>query len=163
MVERDVTSGISDRRGTNQYLGPLIFPPPQKAPPMPAAVLHSGLSDRDPLIAAQPVTIMVDEPTHVSLSVSTDRFCFLVLTDHFYPGWQVSIDGAMRQCYRANVEGRAVYMTPGAHLIEFNYVPDSLKYGIYLGAIGALFALVVLYAGLHPFIMKALRGMAGES
>jgi len=163
LVERDVTTGISDRKGTNKFLGALIYPPPRKAPPIPQAVLKSSFADRDPLIMAQPVTIMVDEPTHLSLSVNTDRFCFLVLTDHFYPGWQVSIDGALRHCYRANVEGRAVYMTPGAHLIEFNYVPESLQYGFYLASIGGIFLLAVLYGGLHPFVMKVLRRMTGET
>jgi hypothetical protein len=162
LIEHNTTSGINDNKGTDRGYGVLIVKAPQQGPIIHALLEHTSLVDRDPFIDAVPVTVLTDEPEHVSLSVKSDRDCFLVLTDHFYPGWQATIDGAKRLCYRVNAEGRAVYVPAGAHLIEFNYFPESLTLGFELAIPGALVLLLLIAAGLRKYVWQFLKALAGQ-
>lgn len=162
LIERHAVTGESDIKGTDRDFGAIIPFAPTRDPEIPQSVEHSKLTDRDAIIDAFPVTLLTDEPEHVSLSVKVDRPCFLVLTDHFYPGWQASIDGAKRPCYRCNAEGRAVYIPAGAHLIEFNYFPDSLRIGLILAAIGACILALVIAAGFRPHVWRFIKFIAGQ-
>ncbi|MFN8550813.1 MAG: hypothetical protein U0103_04930 [Candidatus Obscuribacterales bacterium] len=162
MIERNTTSGVSDIKGTDRDFGPKLATPPEQSPTLPPETEHTSFSDRDPFIDTFPVTIMTDEPEHLSMSVKPDRDCFLVLTDHFYPGWQASIDGAKRPCYRVNAEGRAVYVPAGPHLIEFTYFPDSLVLGFQLAAAGLVILIFLIAAGLRPRLWRFLKFLAGQ-
>lgn len=162
LVEQDTTSGGADIKGTDRDFGPILASPPRQSPSIPDEIEHSDFAARDPFIDTFPVSILTDEPEHISMSVKTDRNCFLVLTDHFYPGWQASIDGAKRPCYRVNTEGRAVYVPAGAHLIEFNYFPESLTIGFQLAAAGAVIFVLLLAAGLWQYILRFLKFIAGQ-
>ncbi len=162
LVERNTTSGISDYKGTDRDFGPIIIKAPREGPVIPETVEHSLLGDRDPLIDAFPVTVLTDEPEHISISVNSDRACFLVLTDHFYPGWQASIDGAKRFCYRVNAEQRAVFVPAGPHLIEFNYFPESLQVGFKLAIPGGIFLLLMIAAGLRKYVWNFFKMIAGQ-
>jgi len=55
---------------------------------------------------------------------------FLVLTDIYYPGWQVYIDNKKGEIYRAYHTFRAVYLEKGNHLVKFKYEPLSFKIGL---------------------------------
>jgi len=55
---------------------------------------------------------------------------YLVLTDAYYPGWRVWVDGNEEEIHRADYLFRAVYLSKGKHLIEFVYDPASLKIGV---------------------------------
>ncbi|MBS1953736.1 MAG: hypothetical protein JST89_06115 [Cyanobacteria bacterium SZAS-4] len=162
LVEQDTTSGAADIKGTDRDFGPILAAPPNKSPSIPDEIEHADFASRDPFIDTFPVSILTDEPEHISMSVKTDRNCFLVLTDHFYPGWQASIDGAKRPCYRVNTEGRAVYVPAGAHLIEFNYVPESLTLGFQLAAGGAVVFILLMAAGLWQYVWRFLKFIAGQ-
>ncbi|MBI2810476.1 MAG: hypothetical protein HYX67_06590 [Candidatus Melainabacteria bacterium] len=162
LVEQDATSGSADIKGTDRDFGPILARAPAHSPPIPAEIEHADFAARDPFIDTFPVSILTDEPEHISLSVKGDRDSFLVLTDHFYPGWQASIDGAKRQCYRVNTEGRAVYVPAGAHLIEFNYFPESLTLGFQLATAGAATFFLLIAAGLRPYVWRFLKFIAGQ-
>lgn len=162
LIERNTTSGISDVKGTDRDFGPKLATPPEQSPALPPETEHTSFGDRDPFIDSFPVTILTDEPEHISMSVKPDRDCFLVLTDHFYPGWQASIDGAKRPCYRVNAEGRAVYVPAGSHLIEFTYFPDSLILGFQLAAAGSGVLIFLIAAGLRPRLWRFLKFLAGQ-
>lgn len=162
LIEQDTTSGAADIKGTDRDFGPILAAPPNQSPPIPAEIEHADFAARDPFIDTFPVSILTDEPEHISMSVKTDRNCFLVLTDHFYPGWQASIDGAKRPCYRVNTEGRAVYVPAGAHLIEFNYFPESLTLGFQLAIVGAVIFILLMAAGLWQYVWRFLKFIAGQ-
>jgi uncharacterized membrane protein YfhO len=55
---------------------------------------------------------------------------FLVLTDIYYPGWQVYIDNKKGKIYRAYHTFRAVYLEKGNHIVRFKYEPLSFKIGM---------------------------------
>lgn len=54
----------------------------------------------------------------------------LVLTDAFYPGWKVHVDGKEQKIMRANYLFRAVELPAGNHKVEFIYDPESFKVGL---------------------------------
>ncbi|MFQ5849495.1 MAG: YfhO family protein [Candidatus Binatia bacterium] len=54
----------------------------------------------------------------------------LVLTDAFYPGWRVYVDGKEEEILRANLFFRAVPLVAGEHLVEFRYDPRSYTIGL---------------------------------
>jgi uncharacterized membrane protein YfhO len=53
-----------------------------------------------------------------------------VLTDIYYPGWNVYVDGKKENLERANYAFRAVHLEAGPHSIRFAYEPISLLLGI---------------------------------
>ena len=58
---------------------------------------------------------------------------YLVLTDAWYPGWQVRVDGQEVPLLRADLIFRAVYVEAGEHIVEFTYAPASFRTGLLLG------------------------------
>ncbi|HEY9713080.1 MAG TPA: YfhO family protein, partial [Chroococcales cyanobacterium] len=158
------STGTADVQGTVRALSPLLPLAPRQAPEIPAEVRHStDWSAADPLIEKWPVAVMVDEPEHVSMSFKTDRYCWLVLTDHYYPGWQAYIDGVRRPIFKCNTDMRAVYVPPGAHLIEFNYEPESFKLGCYLSLAAAVLLVLLLLRFFAPYFWRSVKRMAGQS
>jgi Bacterial membrane protein YfhO len=75
-----------------------------------------------------------DAENKVALTVDTIAPQFLVLSDQFYPGWQVTIDGQPSVIYRANYFARAVWVPAGHHQVSFAYRPQSLIIGLCLTA-----------------------------
>lgn len=63
----------------------------------------------------------------------------LILTDNFFPGWQVRVDGEEREILRS-LAFRAVPLSDGEHEVEFFYRPPSF----YGGAKISLACLVIL-------------------
>jgi len=59
----------------------------------------------------------------------------LVLTDSFYPGWRVYVDGKEKEILRANFFFRAVPLSAGEYLVEFRYRPRSFAAGLALSII----------------------------
>jgi len=57
---------------------------------------------------------------------------FLVLSDTYYPGWQVYVDGKKEKLFCANYTLRAVQLRSGTHLVEFRYSPLSFKIGSFI-------------------------------
>ncbi|MEW6096398.1 MAG: YfhO family protein [bacterium] len=68
---------------------------------------------------------------------------FLVLSDTYYPGWQVYVDGSKEKIFCANYTLRAVYLTEGEHLVEFRYSPLSFKIGSFI-SIATLMIFMIL-------------------
>jgi len=57
---------------------------------------------------------------------------FLILSDTYYPGWQVLVDGEKDKIYRANYIGRGVALPAGDHEVVFRFKPKSVKLGFYI-------------------------------
>jgi hypothetical protein len=66
---------------------------------------------------------------------------FLVLSDLYYDGWKVVVDGEEGKVYRADYVLRAVQLGEGRHLVEFIFDPLPFKVG--LGVSGVALACTV--------------------
>ncbi|MCL5960956.1 MAG: YfhO family protein [Chloroflexi bacterium] len=89
----------------------------------------------------------VSLPEYGSESVTLNTFssdnAFLVLSDTYYPGWRVYVDGREAKIYRADYLFRGVYLPAGDHEVTFKYEPVSFYIG---GAVSAVTLLVVVLA-----------------
>jgi hypothetical protein len=79
----------------------------------------SGCSARITHFAAEEVALETDCP-HPAL---------LVLAEAWYPGWQVTVDGAPGECLPANAWMRAAPVAPGRHRVLFTFRPRALLPG----------------------------------
>ena len=92
---------------------------------------------------AKSAEIVVSAPHKIVIQISAQTEPgWLILSDQYYPGWQVFVDGKWETIYRANECLRAVFVAPGAHRITFRYIP----WMFYLGLGGTVFTwLCVIY------------------
>ncbi len=92
------------------------------------------------------------ENTHVVIRASLPQAAFVVLGDTFYPGWRATVDGVPTPVYRANHAFRAVWMPAGQHVVEFRFVPTTLRLGasltlLALLAVGGLLSFGLIQRG----------------
>jgi hypothetical protein len=68
-------------------------------------------------------------PKNIVFDAKADAPSVLLLNDKFDPHWQVFVDGKPAELLRCNFIMRGVYLTPGAHQVEFNFtLPDRPLY-----------------------------------
>jgi hypothetical protein len=86
--------------------------------------------------SADPGTVEITEysPWQVRLRAQAAIPAILLLNDRFAPEWKVRVDGAPAAVLRCNYLMRGVYLTPGAHVVEFRHPPHLLTLGISLAA-----------------------------
>ncbi|MDY6796141.1 MAG: YfhO family protein [Actinomycetota bacterium] len=80
---------------------------------------------------------------HVTIEVESPGGGILVLTDNYYPGWHVLVDGEESELLRVNYSFRGVELEPGEHLVEFVYHPNPLYHGIGICAFSLLLVLLI--------------------
>lgn len=97
----------------------------------------------------------IDENTYfenqvlVKTNLASDGFLFL--SDNFYPGWKVYVDGEKTKIYRANYTFRAVFVSKGEHEVKFLFQPQSFK----IGARVSFFTFLVIFGFLSCEIIKS--------
>ncbi len=83
-------------------------------------------------------------PDQVEVSVGGESAGLLVLSDTYYPGWRVSIDGRETQLLRVNYALRGVYVPKGDHQVRFYFQPTYLKMTLLLSGGGLLLVLILI-------------------
>ncbi len=126
----------------------------------------SELPDASARVASQApnssVTIMVDNPEHVSVSVINKKPGFVILCDHFYPGWCAFVDSVQVPLYKVNCEMRGVYLPAGTHLIEYDFRSESLKNGLLIASGGLFLIFCYLFFASWPSIWRFVKSTAGQ-
>ena len=89
-------------------------------------------------------------PNGVEIDVTLADDGYLVLSDTYYPGWRVYVDGEERRLLRANHAFRAVWLEAGEHQVLFHYDPLSFK-------VGAIVSLSALSLCLGLMVFPGLR------
>ena len=88
------------------------------------------------------VRLISESNNRLKLNVKTTENTLLVVSDTFFPGWKVFVDGKKEKVLHANYHFRAVTLPPGSHQVEFVYDPWSFKLGVLgslIGIIGCFF------------------------
>jgi hypothetical protein len=80
-------------------------------------------------------------PNEIRLRVDTPADSYLVLSEVWYPGWRVTVDGAQAPLLRANYAFRAVRLGPGQHQVHMSFTPRSWRLGL---AVSGLTLLVLV-------------------
>lgn len=91
------------------------------------------------------VLITTYQPNRIELSVSLNRPKILFMSETYYPGWKVYIDGNKGRIYRANYAFRGVPLSQGTHEVVFVYDPFILKLGMALTLTGLVLCAVLLW------------------
>jgi len=112
-----------------------------------AASKNSQNKDRLPQ-SVEYVNITSYKPEEVIIEAQTNAPKWLVLSDSYYPGWKVFVDGKEDKIYEANCIMRAVHLLPGFHKIRFVYDPLSFKIGLAISLVTIL-SLVLIYFGIR--------------
>ena len=158
------------RGNTSAFLAPM--PPEQKTKLVSSTnlpvVTQQGVffpSKNVPVVEPklQLPVFLKDLPEQISISANLSEPSFLILADQYYPGWKAYVDGVATPIYRANGTFRAVYVPQGGHLIQFEFVPDSVLAGLCLAASGVFVILCLLWAAALPTIWRWLKLMSGEA
>jgi len=82
----------------------------------------------------------------VTVETKTENGAYLLLTDTFYPGWQVLVNGEKKQLFRAFGIFRAVEVGSGESNIEMIYKPTSFKLGL---AVSTLSLIILAFFALR--------------
>lgn len=121
--------------------------------PCRTAIVETPLSLPPPL-AMKPgcvgnATITDYHATTVRIRANTPTAGVLVLSDAYYPGWQVTVDGVAQTVFRTDGEFRGVSLGPGNHDIEFFFRPVSLVRGGTITGVALAVALCMIGIGIR--------------
>jgi hypothetical protein len=104
-----------------------------------------ALSGRPPGLS-ETVTVTYPNPQQVVLEAKLESPGLVVLADVYYPGWQLTIDGAPAPIYRVNSMMRGAAVRSGPHRLVYTYSPRSFRVGriVSMAGLVALLVLVVV-------------------
>ncbi|GEM_PF-1812549 len=88
--------------------------------------------------------IVRDGDNEVKLKVTTDEPAILFMSDTWFPGWKVSVDGKEGRIMRANCAFRAVAVDKGSHEVTFSYSPGSFTIGLIVSFVSLAVWITVL-------------------
>jgi len=74
-----------------------------------------------PLLSSEFVRIMRYKEQELVLDVAAANARFLVISNIFYPGWQVAVDGKRVEMYRTNYVFEGIVVPSGRHTIVLRY------------------------------------------
>jgi len=95
-------------------------------------------------------------PNEIIVEANITQPGFLVLSENYYPGWKVYVDGARQEIYKAYYTLRAVYLDAGSHNVRFTYDPASLRIGSWITFLTSIFLVVTISMKINTHL-KLLR------
>jgi len=95
----------------------------------------------------QKVEFISETNNRLQLLVKSTGNVLLVLSDTYYPGWKVFVDGSPEKIYQANYTFRAIPLSAGIHQVKFVYDPVSFKLGAGVTFVGILVCLGMGWVG----------------
>ncbi|MBN1994001.1 MAG: YfhO family protein [Anaerolineae bacterium] len=90
-------------------------------------------------------------PERVEVTANLASPGWLVLSEAYYPGWQVRVDGQPVEIMPVNIMFRAVELPVGEHVLVFEFKPASLQMGMWVSGL----ALLVLAGGWVMAVRKS--------
>jgi len=93
-------------------------------------------------------------PQHIV--IETDPSCrgLLATAEVVYPGWEVLVDGKVKEILTTNYLFRGVMLDGGQKRVEFRFRPGSLRTGILVSIITAGLVLLWLAAMVAGWVLR---------
>jgi hypothetical protein len=114
------------------------------------AEIHRYLSEQ-PTRPSEAVTMTYPDPQHAVLEVTLASPGLVILSDIYYPGWELAIDGKPAPIYRVNGSMRGAAVAAGPHRVVYTYAPRSFRIGCLVSVVGlALLNILGLACALRP-------------
>ena len=86
--------------------------------------------------------VLEDRPGVVRVAVDAPTRQLLVLTESYYPGWRVSVDGGSVAALRVNGDFLGCVVEAGQREVVFDFDPDSWRQGKLVTVAGVLLTLI---------------------
>jgi hypothetical protein len=102
---------------------------------------EQAAATQTPTEGTERVELTTYDSQRVVISVQAPAAGYLVLTDAWYPGWHVRVDGQESPVLRADLIFRAMYLQAGQHTVEFTYAPASFATGLRLSGVALVLVL----------------------
>jgi len=93
--------------------------------------------------------VVEENSQRLRIKVSAPHGGFLVLSDTYYPGWHVKVDGVESALYRANISVRAVRLPAGARAVEFSYDATPFWRGLRIAGAGVVSLMLWVLLAMH--------------
>ncbi|MBI2863168.1 MAG: YfhO family protein [Chloroflexi bacterium] len=93
-------------------------------------------------------TFSSPRPDRLLIETQIDKPGILLVSEVFYPGWKVKVDGKPSKILRADVTLRGVALDPGRHVIEMTFEPASFKVGYAITGLTLLSSIILLVAAM---------------
>ena len=94
---------------------------------------------------------MLAEPGFWRIRTNSPTPALLILAESAYPGWQVTVDGQEAEALKAYTTIKAVCVSAGDHIVEWEFVPTVYVVG---GAITLATLALVVVAGAYTFFKR---------
>jgi heme/copper-type cytochrome/quinol oxidase subunit 4 len=110
-------------------------------------------TEKDKIVAVKGEVRVVSHSA-LRLELSTDPSCkgLLVVSELYYPGWEVYVDGKKKEILQTDLIFRGVMLEGGQKKVEFRFRPASLRNGMVVSLVTvgllALYSLALLVLGL---------------
>lgn len=99
---------------------------------------YVGSSEGEVLVFDESIT------GEIYMDVFVEKGSWLLLSDTWFPGWRVSIDGAPTKLFRGDYAFRAIWVPPGNHIVEFAYQPPSFWLGALISMVAWIGLIIVV-------------------
>ena len=87
------------------------------------------------------------EPNKFTFSFENIGECFLFLTNKYYPGWELSVDGKKRDIIKANILFMGTYLNEENENVSFEFKPTYLRTAITMFCVGIFIFIATLLKG----------------
>src|SRR5690606_514195 len=100
-------------------------------------------------------------PNHMTYSSENIHPGLAVFSEMYYPnGWNVYIDGQLKEHFRVNYVLRGLEVPAGKHKIEFKFQPELIQYGAKITLASSMILLVIFIVGLGYSIRNSRNKIA---
>ncbi len=89
------------------------------------------------------VQFEVYKPSFIRMKVETSEPGLLVISNAYFPGWQVQVDNTKKKLIRTDYAFDGVFLEKGGHTVVLTYKPLSFRIGLALTITGLLSLLLV--------------------
>jgi hypothetical protein len=93
----------------------------------------------------------------VSIQADAARTSELVISDSWFPGWRVTVDGRPARLDRVDYVLRGVPLAPGFHHVVFTYDPSSFRDGWLVSLAAAIVIAAALFVALLRHLLPPMR------
>jgi hypothetical protein len=105
--------------------------------------IDEALPETAESLARARVAITRHEPNRVEVHTTSETPGILVLSENYFPGWRVYVDGQAAELLRVNYDLRGVALPRGEHAVSFVYRPVSVVIGL---AVSLLTLIALVFA-----------------
>ena len=75
------------------------------------------------------IKVLAETNDTLQLEIETDQSAVLVITNTYYPGWQVKIDGRISQVFPVNLVNQGILIEKGKHTVETAFISQPVIIG----------------------------------